>query len=307
MLQPNFYTKKVEETSTYGKFVMEPLPLSLGNSLGNALRRTLLSSLQGAAITQLKIAGAAHTFTTIKGIKESVLEIVLNLQQLKFKTSREGSFKINGELKGEKKVYGKDLKGEVEIINADQYLAYITDSKAKLEIDAIVETGTGVISREEVEKKDSSYLPLDAYFSPVKKVIFKVEEARVGRKINFDRLIIELWTDGTILPEMAFKQAADILSGHFAHILSGKDSPQIKQTQQEKDQQTKEIDQKLKDVIIDELNLPSRVINALLREDIETVADLVRVGKEKLIDVKGLGKKSFVLIEDELKKMGIEI
>ncbi len=307
MLQPNFYTKKVDETSTYGKFIMEPLPLSLGNSMGNALRRTLLSSLNGAAITQLKIAGAPHLFLTIKGIKESVLEIVLNLQQLRFKTQREGSFKMQSEIKGEKKVYGKDLKGEATVVNGDHYIAHITDSKAKLEIEAIVETGIGSIFREEVEKKDSSYLALDTYFSPVKKVNFKVEEARVGRKTNFDRLIIEIWTDGTISPESAIKQATGILNDHFMHVLSGKDSPQQKEVQQEKDHQTKEIDQKLKDIIIDELNLPSRVINALLRENIETVADLVKIGKEKLINVKGLGKKSFVLIEDELKKMGIEI
>lgn len=306
MVEPNFYTKKKEQTKSYGKFVLEPLPLSFGYSVGNALRRTLLSSLKGAAITQVKVSNASHLFTTLKGVKESVLEVILNLQQLRFQTPKDGTFKIHLEAKGAKKIYGKDVKGEVKIVNADAYVAQITDSKGKIDINAIVETGVGSLSRDEIEEKESGYTAVDAYFSPVKKVTFKVEEARVGRKANYDRLIIEVWTDGAISPEEAIKNAATVLTSHFDHILSGKDSPKKQEADQQKSE-SKEIDPKLKDIIIDELNLPSRVINALLRENVETVADLVKVGKEKLIEVKGLGKKSFVLIEEELKKIGVEI
>lgn len=307
MVQPNFYTKKVDETSTYGKFVMEPLPLSFGNSMGNALRRTLLSSLKGAAITQVRINNADHLFSTIKGVKESALEILLHLKQLKFETAREGSFAMHLEVKGARKITGKDVSGEAKVVNPEFYLAEITDDKAKIDIDIIVETGVGTLSEDEIEKKESDYIAVEAFFSPVKKVNFKIEEARVGRKSNFDRLVIEVWTDGTTAPAQAMKDATAILSEHFSHLFSGKDNPQLKEEQAAAVNTGKEIDQKLNDIIIDELNLPSRVINALLRENIETVADLVRVGKDKLIGVKGLGKKSFVLIEDELKKMGIVI
>lgn len=307
MITANFITKKGEQEDSYGKFVLEPLPLSFGNSLGNALRRTMLSSLPGAAITQVKVDGAAHLFSPLKGLKESTLELILNLQQLRFETPRDGSFKITLEEKGSKKVTGKDVKGEATVVNTDHYIANITDAKSKLEVEAYVETGIGSMTREEVEKKESGYIALDAYFSPVKKVNFKIEEARVGRKSNYDRLIMEVWTDGSITPEEALKQASSTLKEHFDHILSGKDVPAAKEEETTNADGEKEIDPKYKDIIIDELNLPSRVINALLRENIETIADLVKVGREKLINVKGLGKKSYLLIEEELKKMGIDM
>lgn len=305
-MEPQFITKKQSSTDGYGKFAMEPLPLSFGNSIGNALRRTLLSSLNGAGVTQVKVAGAVHQFTTIKGVKESVLEIILNLKKLRFEIPSKGQFRVHVEVKGRKKITGKDVEGEVKVVNKDQYIAEITDDKTKLDIEAIVETGIGLLTEDSVDKQ-TGYIAVDAFFSPVQKVTFKVEEARVGRRTNFDRLVLEIWTDETILPEDALKQATSILQKHFAHVLSGKDSPQAKTVDEKKEEDAKEIDAKLNDIIIDELNLPSRVINALLRENIETVADLVRVGKDKLIGVKGLGKKSFVLIEDELKKMDVDI
>lgn len=307
MIQPTFFTHKKEETPTFGQFVLEPLPLSFGNSMGNAMRRTLLSSLQGAAITQVRVNNADHVFSTIKGVKESVIEIVLNLKQLRFDAPREGKFHIKLEVKGAGKITASSLEGEVKVVNSDVYLAEITDEKGKIDIDAIVETGVGSIAEDEVVKESSDYVALDAFFSPVKKVNFKIEEARVGRKTNFDRLVMDVWTDGSITPENAMKQASEILAAHFGHVLSGKDNPEKKEVAQTSTETEKVVDQRLKDIIIDELNLPSRVINALLRENVETVADLVRIGKDKLIGVKGLGKKSFVLIEDELKKMDIDI
>ncbi len=305
-MEPQFVTKKQNATAGYGQFSMEPLPLSFGNSIGNALRRTLLSSLKGAAVTQVKITGAVHQFATLKGVKESALEVILNLKKLRFETPSQGQYRIKLEVKGKKKVTGKDVEGEVKVVNKDQYIAEITDDKTKLELEAIVETGTGLLTEDSMDKQ-TGYIAVDAFFSPVQKVTFKVEEARVGRKTNFDRLVMDVWTDETVSPEEALKQATSILQKHFGHVLSGKDSPQSKSVDEKKQEDAKEIDAKLNDIIIDELNLPSRVINALLRENIETVADLVRVGKDKLIGVKGLGKKSFVLIEDELKKMDVDI
>lgn len=306
MIKPNFYTQKVEETSTYGKFVIEPFSLSFGQSVGHALRRTLLSSLEGSAVTNVKIDGVAHLFSTLKGIKESVLELVLNLKQLRFETSGAGPFKMTLKVKGIGKIYGKDVEGEVKVVNTDLYICEITDDKAKLDIEMIVEVGVGYSQVSDREDKQFGFIPVDAFFSPVKKANIKVEEARVGRKSNKERLVIEIWTDGSIKPDEALRQSSLILSEHFSHILSGKDV-RVKEDVLSAEEAGDKIDKKLYEVIIDELSLPSRVINALLREHIETVADLVKVGKEKLTNMKGVGKKSIELIEEELKKMGIEL
>lgn len=307
MLNPSFSTHKVEETATYGKFVLDPLPLSFGQSMGHALRRTLLSSLSGAAITNVKIEGVPHLFSTLKGVKESAMEIVLNLKELRFETKGEGPFKIELHAKGPGKIFGKDVEGEVEPVNTDIYLGEITDEKGRLELEAIVEVGTGYSSVEEREGKQYGFTPVDAYFSPVKKVNFKVTEARVGRKTNYDRLTLEIWTDGSIKPSEALKQSSAILADFFGYFLSGKDAPKPKVEQTEEEAKQTAIDKKLYEIIIDELSLPSRVINALLREHIETVADLVKAGKEKLTNMKGVGKKSIELIDEELKKMGITL
>ncbi len=307
MTNPNFITQQVEESDNYGKFVIEPLAPSFGQSLGVTLRRTLLSSLRGYAVTNVKIDDAPHLFSTIKGVKESILEVVLNLKQLKFVATGEGPFKLHLSAKGAKKVYGKDIEGEIEVVNKDLYIAEITVEKGKLELEAVVEAGVGYVLAEEQERKEQGYTPVDAYFSPINKVIFKVEEARVGRKSNLDRLILEIWTDSTMKPSVALKQSATLLADNFSYLLSGKDTPRSKTEEVEGAMPKETIDPKLYEVIIDELNLPSRVINALLRENIETVADLVKAGKETLTNMKGVGKKSIELIEEELKKMGISL
>lgn len=306
-LIPNYSTQKIGETDTYGKFILELLPLSFGHSLGHALRRVLLSSLPGAAITAVKIDGISHLFTPLPGIKESALELVLNLKQLKFDVRDKGQFKIYLKKKGIGKIYGKDIKGEIKAVNSNLYLSEITDDKKKLELEAIVETGIGYSSVEEREKKEYDYIPIDAFFSPIKRVNFKVEEGRAGRKTNFDRLIIEIWSDGSIKPSEALKHSATLLSNYFAHLLSGKDLPKSKEETSLEEAKKESIDKKLYEIIIDELNLPSRVINALLREKIETMADLIKAGREKLTSMKGVGKKSIELIEEELKKMGITL
>lgn len=306
MLSPIFFTQKTEE-GNYGKFIIEPLPQGFGQSMGHALRRTLLSSLKGAAVTNIKFNDAPHLFSVIAGVKESVLEIMLNLKQLKFDVKEGGPYKVSFEGKGAKKILAKDIGGEVKPVNEDLYIAEITDDKAKLSFEAIVEIGIGYSAVEDREEKKTGYIPVDAFFSPIRKVNVKVEEARVGRKGNSDRLILEVETDGSIKPTEAVKEAAQLLSEYFSYFLSGKDAPELKKQTSEADEKKEAIDKKLFEIIIDELNLPSRVINALLREKIETVADLVKTGKDKLTKMKGVGKKSIELIEEELKKMEIEL
>src|SRR3989339_1922464 len=306
MLSPNF-TTQITEDGNFGKFVLEPLPLGFGQSLGHALRRTLLSSLKGAAITGVKIDNAPHLFSTIPGVKESILDIVLNLKQLRFDVVEGGPYKININIKGAQKITGADVTGEIKPVNKDHYIGEVSDDKGKISIEAIVEVGIGYSSVEEREKNESGYIPVDAFFSPIKKVNIKVEEARVGRKANFEKLTLEVTTDGSVKPEVTVREASTLLSKYFSYILSGEDSPKVKTEESEEEERKEAIDKKLFEIIIDELNLPSRVINALLREKIETVADLIKVGRNKLMEMKGVGKKSIQLIEEELKKMGISL
>ncbi|MCS7092935.1 MAG: DNA-directed RNA polymerase subunit alpha [Patescibacteria group bacterium] len=307
MLEPNFEIKKTE-SENYGNFVIEPLPPSFANSLGNALRRTLLSSLRGAAVTQIRIIGVPHFFMPIEGVKESALEIVMNMKQLKFKIDEtsQKKFKISLELKGPRKIYGKDFEGEIKPINSDLYIAEITGEKTELVIEAIVEIGYGYITAQEREDREPGFIPVDAFFSPIRRVNTRVENTRVGRRSNFEKLIIEIWTDGTISPNQALQQSSDLLSRYFLVITSKADEKKSEQKPGDEEGK-KSIEKKYYEMIIDELNLPSRVVNALLKENIETVADLIKVGKEKLMKMKGVGKKSIELIENELKKINLEL
>lgn len=307
-MDPSFFTKQsVISEGSHVNFVFEPLPQSFGHTMGNAYRRTLLSSIPGATVTAVKIAGASHLFTTVNGVKESILDVVMNLKQVRFKTSGGGTFKVSLIAKGLGKIYAKDIEGEAEVVNGDQYIAEITSDKGKLDIEAIVELGYGYSPTEEREQVETGYIAIDASFSPIKLVNFSVEEARVGRKSNFERLILEVKTDGSISPQDALKQVSDILAAQFAHVLSGKDVPPVETEETLATKQVHDSKSKALETIIDELNLPSRVINALLREKIETVADLVSRGKSELVGLKGVGRKSIDLIEEELKKMGVEL
>lgn len=307
MLEPIFQTKEENQSADYSMFIFEPLHPSFGNSLGNALRRTLLSSLRGASIGYVKIDNAPHLFSTIKGVKESVLDMVLNMKQIRFKTDSEGPFTVTLSKKGAGKVYAKDFSGEAEVVNGDLYIGEITDAKGALEIEAIVETGYGFVASEEKEEKKAGYITIDSSFSPVTRVNFKVEEARVGRKSNFDRLILEVWTDGTVSPKDGMMMAVDNLKGYLGHVFSGKDTSSAESESSTQENGVDAAATKYYDTIIDELNLPSRVINALLRENIETVGDLVKRGKENLVGLKGVGRKSIDLVEEELKKMNIKL
>lgn len=308
MPKPQFITEAVDIKNGYGKFIMSPLPAGYGNTIGNAIRRTLLSSISGWAVTYVKINDAVHPFSTIKGIKESVLDIILNIKLLRFKITGDGPYEVTLSAKGIKKITGADFKSsDVEIVNKDHYIAEITAPKTKLDMTLIVERGEGYSPSEEKEKKEFGTLAVDSIFSPVVRVHYSVEGARVGRKTNFDTLIMEIVTDGSVTAEDTLKTASTLMSEYFSYILSGNDA---KKTEDDKDKGTmalsKKIDKKVYQTIIDELDLPTRVINALLREKIETVEDLITRGKNGLVGLKGLGEKSLDLIQKELDKLGVE-
>jgi len=307
MLEPNFVTEKINLSSGYGKFILGPLPAGFGHTLGLALRRVLLSSIPGAAVTYVKINDAVQPFSTISGVKDSVLDIILNIKLLRFKIEGDGPFEMHLSAKGKKKVKGGDFKGgDVVVINKDQYITEITDGKAKLEITLMVEKGYGYLPSEEKEKKEFGFLAIDSFFSPVRKVNYSVERARVGRKTNLDRLILEIWTDESISPAAALQQGAKLLSQYFGYILSGKDVKKIVEPVVKPEEElAKKVDKKIYQTIIDELDLPTRVVNALLQQKVETVEDLVKRGRADIINLKGVGKKSIDLIQKELEKLGI--
>lgn len=304
MLEPIFKTSVIDESDSFAQIIIEPLHASFGQSLGNALRRTLLSSLSGSVISYVRFEQANHLFTTVDGVKESLLDIVLNLKQVRFYAGSDEQLKVNLSKSGSGIIYAKDIVGEAKVVNENHYIAELTTNNAKLDFTAIVETGIGYVSSEEKEDQ-TGYIQIDSSFSPVRLVNFKVEEARVGRKSNFEKLILEITTDASIKPSKALEQAQEILIAHFKQMFSTSESAgKLSGTGNE---ETNSQGNKKYEMIIDELNLPSRVINALLRENIETVGDLVERGKDNLVGLKGVGRKSIDLVEDELEKMGVEI
>ena len=304
MNQPNFATKKVTLSSDYGMFELSPLPYGFGQSLGNALRRVALSAIPGYSATHIKINDVTHAFSTITGIKESALDIILNVKSLRFKASGKGPFTLNLTVKGKGKITAADFKsGEVEIVNPDQYIAEVTAPSAKLDITIVIEKGSVYSPSEDKEQTEIGMIAMDSVFSPVIRANFKVAGTRVGRASNYDKLIFEIWTDGTMNPEDALKMSARQLSEYFSFILSGKEV--VDAGSSDAKSMSAKVDEKVYETIIDELDLPTRVVNALLREGIETVGDLVQQGKEPLVDLKGVGRKSIDLIEVELNKLGV--
>lgn len=307
MNEPSFSTEKVEEESNYGQYYLSPLPAGFGHTLGIALRRTLLSAIEGYAVTYVKINDVVHAFTNIEGIKQTAMEIILNLKQLRFKTKGEGPYTMTLSANGKQVVKAADFKGgDIEIVNKDQMIAEITSASAKLEIEIEVDKGIGYSPAEEKDKKEFGKLAVDSVFTTVEKVNFSVEGARVGRKSDYDKLKLQIWTDGSSSAEQVLKKASALLSSYFSYILSGKDTQGREKGESDLESElSTEVDKKVYQTIIDELDLPTRVVNALLRENIETVEDLIKRGKEDLVGLKGVGRKSLDLIEKELEKLGI--
>jgi DNA-directed RNA polymerase subunit alpha len=212
--------KVINKKDNWAQFEMQGLYPGYGATIGNAMRRVLLSSLQGAAITQIKIKGADHEFSTISGVLEDVVGIIMNLKQLRFKSYADEPMLINLSVKGEKTVKGSDLKlpTQVELANKDAHIATLTDKKAELVMEILVEQGIGYepAEKRQKEKTEIGTIAMDAIFTPIKKIGFRVEDMRVGGRTDFNRLILDIETDGTISPEQAFSQSADILIKHFS-------------------------------------------------------------------------------------------
>lgn len=300
-LQP----KIIEKKENIAVFEIEALYPGYGVTIGNALRRVLLSSLQGAAITQVKIKGVHHEFSTISGVLEDVIIISLNLKQLRFKIYSEEPQKATLKIKGEKEIKASDfeLPAQLELVNKNAHIATLTDKKSELEMEILVEKGLGYepAERRKKDKLGVGVIALDAIFTPVRKVTFKVENMRVGERTDFDRLFLEIETDGTITPEEAFSQTSEILLSHFSIFSESFKKPE----KAPKEKVLKE--EELTKIEIEQLKLSTRTTNALLKNNIKIVAGILRKNEKNLLELEGIGQKGIKEIKKALKKLGLEL
>lgn len=303
-------------TNTYGKLIAEPLERGYGTTLGNALRRVLLSSLEGAAVTAVRIPGALHEFSTIKGVKEDVVDIILNIKKLRFKVYSEGVKVATIKAKGPKIVTGHDIEGDAsfEVLNPDQLIATL-DKDSSFEIEMHIKKGRGYVPAEFNKEEDLplDMIAVDSIFTPIKKVNFIVEKARVGRATDYDKLIMEIWTDGSITPEKAVSRAASIIIEHLNFFLLDEDEeqpvippqpePEVSVTQQNENPLFNS--NLLKSV--DELELSVRSYNCLKNANIKTIADLVQKTEQEMLRTKNFGRKSLNEIKEILHGMGLRL
>ena len=298
-------------TSSYGKFYAEPFERGFGASIGNSLRRVLLSSLMGSAVTQIKIRGAQHEFTSIPGVLEDVTEIVLNVKSLVVRNHSEATRVITVEANSAGVITGADVQtdSDVEIINKDHVIATLT-SDTPFMMEMVVENGRGYVPSTEHSSVDHEIgiIPIDAVFSPIVRVRYEVEETRVGQKTNFDRLNIEIWTDGTITPELALVEAAKILRKHlnpfvqyreigpsiFSAARGGAGSPEA------------QLETKL-NMTLAEMRLSVRANNCLESENIQTIRDLVQRTEDQLLEVRNFGDTTLNEVREKLSQYGLHL
>jgi DNA-directed RNA polymerase subunit alpha len=281
--------KIIEKSENKAVFEIEGLYPGYGVTLGNSLRRVLYSSLEGAAVTQIKIKGVQHEFSTIPGVLEDVVSLILNIKNLRFKMHSNEPQKAVLKAKGEKKVNSSDITvpTQLELVSKDIHIATLTDKKSELEIEFQVEKGFGYVlsDQEKSEKLEIGQIAIDAIFTPIRIVNFRVENMRVGKRTDFDRLFIDIETDGTIDPEQALSQSAEILVNHFSQI-NQKEAPQEKES-----------------VRVEDLKIGARTIKVLLNNKIETSEDLATKTEEFLMGLEGMGEKGIKEIKKALKKI----
>lgn len=296
-----------DHSDTSSTFVIEPLQSGYGMTLGNSLRRVLLSSISGAAITSFKIDGVTHEFTTIKGVKEDVVAIILNLKRLRFRVYGDDAQTVRIVKKGKGVVTAKDIQvnADVEVVNTDQIIATIDDDKASFIVDLVIETGRGYRTIEEsTAKKQSDFIAIDAIFSPVVRVRYKVDKTRVGQLIDLDRLSITVDTDGTITPRDAFEEAAAILVNQYAALAGKTRLPTQESTSMQPEAAELGPDDGSKlNTSIEDLNLTARTTNALVNNDIHTIQDLFALSDAELRDLKGFGSKALDEVKDKLAEL----
>ena len=316
MTTKNIHEAKLENvkslSDTSAEFVIKPLYYGYGNTLGNSLRRVLLSSVKGAAITAFSVEGTTHEFTTIPGVREDVVDIMLNLKNIRFKMHTDAPVELSLEMKGdkqsekdgEKRVIAGDIKlpAEVEIANPNQTICHIDDPKTVLKMHFVVETGRGYLTIDQAseDRLHSDMIAIDAVFTPVLRVRYKVENTRVGQDTNLQQLTLTVDTDGTITPKEAFEEAAAILVNQYTALAGSTtvESAPIPGTEENDDDSGLMLP-------IEELDLSARTANALLNNDIKTIRDLVTLSESDLKDLKGFGQKALDEVKEKLTELNI--
>lgn len=295
---------EVGDNGCYGKFIVEPLERGFGHTLGNSLRRVLLSSLPGVAVSSVHIEGVQHEFSTIPGVKEDVTEIILNLKGLAAKMYSDGPKKVLIDMVGPCELTAGDIHvdDEVEIINPDMHIATLNED-AHLQMSLTLDKGRGYVSadKNKTPTMPIGEIPMDSIFTPIKKVNYTVVDTRVGQATDFDRLTLEIWTNGTLKPEEAISGAAKILSEHLSLFVSLTDQVMpVSMVQPEDDKK-----EKVLEMTIEELELSVRAYNCLKRAGINSVAELVQRNQEDMMKVRNLGRKSLEEVEQKLQELGL--
>jgi len=297
-------------TETYARFVAEPFETGYGHTVGNSLRRVLLSSLEGAAITSVKMDGAMHEFTTVEGVVEDVTDIVLNLKKIKFKAhSREPQallLSVNKE--GEVVAGDIQLNQNIELVNPKQLICTL-DKKKKFEMEMEIKVGRGFLPAEENKKTEQSIgvIPIDSIFSPVSRVRYAVENARVGQRTDYDRLILEIWTDGRISPDDALTQASAILQHHLDVFVGyDKNAVEFEEAETKQDDEKARL-KKLLNMSVNEIELSVRAANCLNNANITTVGQLAMKTEQEMLKYRNFGKKSLNEIKEKLAALGLTL
>ncbi len=297
----------VESTNKYGKFVVEPLERGFGTTLGNSMRRVLLSSLPGVAATSIRIDGVLHEFSTIEGVKEDVTEIVLNLKELIVKLHSDEPKKVIIDAVGPCEVKAEDIlpDADVEVVNPDLHIATI-DAGGRLHMEIMLDHGRGYVVSDRNKRPDMPIgeIAVDSIFTPITKVNFTVENTRVGQITDFDKLTLEIWTDGSIQPEEAASLAAKILTEHLLLFINLTEHVQDVEILKEKDDKKKE---KILEMNIEDLDLSVRSYNCLKRAGINTVEELVQRDEDEMMKVRNLGRKSLEEVQQKLAQLGLSL
>lgn len=297
----------IHKTENFGRFVVEPLERGFGTTLGNSLRRVLLNSLPGVAVTSVKIEGVLHEFSTIEGIKEDVTEIVLNLKELCVRLYSEGPKKAIIDCTGPCKVTAADIHpdSDIEIINPDMHIATL-DKNARLNMEITLDHGRGYVTADKNKRPGMSIgeIAVDSIYTPIEKVNFTVQDTRVGSDTDYDKLTLEVWTSGTIQPDEAVSIAAKILSEHLSLFTNLTDHVKGVEIMVEKEEDKKE---KILEMTIEELDLSVRSYNCLKRAGINTVDELVQRNEEEMMKVRNLGRKSLEEVQQKLSGLGLTL
>lgn len=303
--KPNIH--KVEETDNYGKFVVEPLERGYGTTLGNSLRRVMMASLPGAAITSIQIDGVLHEFSTVQGVTEDVTQIILNLKKVSLKIESEDAKDLELDVKGPAEVTAGDIQGDgdVTILNPDLHIATVADG-AELHIMMTADKGRGYVPADQNKLRLSGLeigtLPIDSIYTPIERVNYTVENTRVGQSNDFDKLTLDVWTDGSLTPTAAISLAAKILTEHLEMFVNLTEEAKDAKVMVEREETHQE---KVLDKTIEELDLSVRSYNCLKRADIQTVKDLTERTEADMMKVRNLGQKSLEEIKLKLADLGV--